>query len=75
MLIGKYLFYTLPIQNCLKNEDALSSVLLNFALENASRKAQANRKSLQLNETYQLLVCADYNHLLDQNTVNENTYA
>jgi hypothetical protein len=65
VLIDNYLFYTLPIQNYLKNEEAFPSVLLNCALENAGREAQANRKRLQLNETHQLLVCIDYNHLLD----------
>ena len=64
MLVDKYLFYKPPIQNYLKNEDAFSSVLLNFALENVSRKAQASRKKLQLNEAHQLLLYVDYNQLL-----------
>jgi hypothetical protein len=38
--IGKHLSDSSPIQNGLKQEDALSSQLFNFALEYAIRKMQ-----------------------------------
>jgi hypothetical protein len=38
--IGKHLSDSFPIQNGLKQEDALSPLLFNFALEYAIRKVQ-----------------------------------
>jgi hypothetical protein len=40
--IGKYLSNTFPIQNYLKQKDALSPLLLNFALEYAFKKVREN---------------------------------
>jgi hypothetical protein len=63
------------IQNGLKQGDALSQLLLNFALEYAIRKVQENQAGLKLNGTHQLLSYADDVILLgdDMDTINKNT--
>jgi len=49
----------LPVRNGLKQEDALSPLLFNFALEYAIRRRQVNQDGLKLNDTHQFLVYAD----------------
>jgi hypothetical protein len=66
------LSHSLPTQNGVKQEDALSPLLFNFVLEYASRKAQENQVGLKLNRTH-LLACFDDVNLLGDtiNTIKE----
>jgi hypothetical protein len=64
--IGKHLSDSFPIQNGLKEGDAVSPMLFKFALEYA-RKVQENQVGLKLIWTHQLLFYADDVNLLGDN--------
>jgi hypothetical protein len=66
-----------PIRNCLKQGDALSPLLFNFALEYAIKQVQVNQDGLNLNGTHQILAYVDDVNILGENvhTVKENAEA
>jgi hypothetical protein len=61
---GKHLSDSFPIQNGLKQEDALSPLLFNFPLECPIRTVQLIQGGLKLIGTHQLLAYADDLNLL-----------
>jgi len=69
--------HMLPIRNGLKQGDALSPLLFNFALEHTIRSVQVNQGGLKLNGTHQLLAYADGVHILGGSiqTIKENAEA
>jgi hypothetical protein len=73
--IGKYLSDSFLIQNGLKQGDAVSPLLFNFALACAIMKIQENQVGLKLNGTQQQLVYADDVNILGNkiDTIEKNT--
>ena len=75
--VGKNLSDMFRIRNGLKQGDAVSPLLFNFALEHVIRRVQVNEDVLKLNGTHQLLVYADDFNILggSEQTIKENAEA
>jgi hypothetical protein len=75
--IGKYLSDKFPIQNGLKQGDALSALIFNFALEYTIRRVQEKQEKVKVNGTHQILAYADDVNILGEtiNTIRKNTEA
>jgi hypothetical protein len=71
----KHLADTFHIHNGLKEIDASLAFLLNYSLEYAIRKAQANQEECKLSGTDKRLVCTDDISLFGESmrSVEENT--
>jgi hypothetical protein len=65
------------IQNGLKQGDALSPLLFNFALEYAIKRVQKNQERLKLKATHRPLAYDDDFNILEENidTIKKNTKA
>ena len=75
--VGKNVSDRFPNRNGLKQGDALSPVLFNFALGYAIRRVEENQDGLKQNSTHQLLAYADDVNILGGSihTLKENAEA
>ena len=74
--VDKNLYEMFPIREGLKQRDALSPLLFNFALEYTVKRVQVNQDCLKLNGTHQLLAYVDDVNVLggSAHTVKENGF-
>ena len=72
--IGIYLSSSFPIENGLKQGDALSPLTFNFALEYAIRKLEETRLALDMNSNHRILTYVDDVNLIgdDIRTIERN---
>jgi retron-type reverse transcriptase len=75
--IGKFQSDKFHIQNGLKQGDALSPLLFNFALEHAVRRDLENQEGPKFKGTQQLVAYADDVNIVGENidTIEKNTQA
>jgi hypothetical protein len=75
--IGKYQSDKCPVQNGLKQGDALSPMIFNCVLEYAIRRVQENQEGLKLNGTHQISAYADNVNIAGENidTIKKNMEA
>jgi len=66
--VGKNVSDRFPMSNCLRQGDALSPLLCNFALKYAIKRVQVKQNGLKLNGTNQLLAYADDVNILGGST-------
>jgi hypothetical protein len=73
--IGKYQSDKFPIQNGLKQGDALSQFIFNFALVYAIKRVHENQEGLKLDGIHQLSACAGNVNVVGGNidTIKKNT--
>jgi hypothetical protein len=65
--IGKFQSDKFPSENGLKEGDALSSLLFNFALEYATMRVEENQEVLKLKGIDQLLACVHNINIMGEN--------